>query len=213
LSATQYGPFTNVVGIASALVATFSLLLLKMLGNLKRWTWLASGTPPFVVTGAARMLCVALMAVTYVTISKANYGWFAAAAVLCGLLGFVAIARFDRLRERHVVQVPMVGADGTPLPDGRNRVVRQNVVIGLESDLREDARAALVEARKTQAGLSVREFMSGFGPRRLNDPEALWDATLLANTRSTLTITLMFVVLLGVMALFLAAFTIEVFNR
>jgi hypothetical protein len=86
-------------------------------------------------------------------------------------------------------------------------------VIGLESDLREDARAAFVEARKKKAGLSVRQFMSGFGPQRLNDPEALWDSALLANTRSSLTMTLMCVVLLGVMALFLAAFTIEVFNR
>jgi hypothetical protein len=159
------------------------------------------------------MLSVALMAVTYVTISKTNYGWFAAAAVLCGVLGFIAIVRFDCLRERHVVQISMVAADGKPLLDRRKRVVQQSVVIGLESDLREDARAAFVEARKKKAGLSVRQFMSGFGPQRLNDPEALWDSALLANTRSSLTMTLMCVVLLGVMALFLAAFTIEVFNR
>ncbi len=86
-------------------------------------------------------------------------------------------------------------------------------MIGLESDLRDDAKVALADARKKKAGLSVRQFMSGFGPQRVNDPEALWDPALLADTRSSLTITLMFIVLLGVMALFLSAFTIAVFNR
>ncbi|MGA9313526.1 MAG: hypothetical protein WBV77_02735, partial [Solirubrobacteraceae bacterium] len=62
-------------------MATFSMLLLKMLGTVKRWTWLVGGSPPFVITAAARMLAVALMAVTYVTIGKSNYGWFGAAAV------------------------------------------------------------------------------------------------------------------------------------
>jgi len=165
------------------------------------------------VTAAARMFAVALMAVTYVTISKSNYGWFAAAAVLCGVLGFVAVARFDHLRERHVVPIAMVGADGKPLLDRRKQVVQQNVVIGLESDLRDDVKVALADARKKKAGLSVRQFMSGFGPQRVNDPEALWDPALLADTRSSLTITLMCIVLLSVMALFLSAFTIAVFNR
>jgi hypothetical protein len=210
---SQYGPFANVVALASALIATFSMLLLKMLGSVKRWTWLASGAPPFLVTAAARMFAVALMAVTYVTISKSNYGWFATAAVLCGVLGFVAVARFDRLRERHVVPIAMVGADGKPLLDRRKQVVQQNVVIGLESDLRDDVKVALADARKKKAGLSVRQFMSGFGPQRVNDPEALWDPALLADTRSSLTITLMCIVLLSVMALFLSAFTIAVFNR
>jgi hypothetical protein len=210
---SQYGPFANVVALGCALVATFSMLLLKMLGTVNRWTWLASGAPPFLVTAGGRMLAVALMAVTYVTISKSNYGWFAAAAIVFGVLGFIAVARFDRLRERHVVQIPSVGADGKPLLDRRKKVVQQNVVIGLESDLRDDAKAALAEARKKKAGLSVRQFMSGFGPQRVNDPEALWDSALLADTRSSLTITLMSIVLLGVMAVFLAAFTIEVFNR
>lgn len=114
MTLSNYGPFANVVAIASALVATFSTLVLKMVGGVKRWTWLASSSPPFVVTAAARMLAVALMAVTYVTIDKSNYGWFGAAAILCGILGFVAIARFDRLRRLYVVQIPLVGEKGDP---------------------------------------------------------------------------------------------------
>jgi len=209
----SYGPFMNVVAAASALVATFSMLLLKMFGGVKRWTWLASGAPPFLVTAGARVLAVALMAVTYVTISKSNYGWFGGAAALCGVLGFVAIARFDRLRERHVAQIPMVAADGKPLMDRKKKTVQQNVVVGLEADMREDAKVALTEARRKRAGLSVRQFMSGFGPQHVNDPEALWDSALLANIRSTLTITLMYALLFGVMALFLGAFIIEVYNQ
>ncbi len=209
----RYGPFMNVVAAASALVATFSMLLLKMFGSVRRWTWLTSGEPPFLVTAGARALAVALMAVTYVTISKTNFGWFAGAATLCGVLGFVAIARFDRLRERHVVAIPMVGADGKPLKDRKKREVHQNVVVGLDADMREDAKAALTKARERRPGLSVPQFMSGFGPQHVNDPEALWDRALLANTRSNMTITLMCAILFGIMALFLGAFIIDVYNR
>jgi hypothetical protein len=55
--------------------------------------------------------------------------------------------------------------------------------------------------------------MSGYGANNVNDPEALWDSALLAKTSSSLTTTLMYVVLLGVMALFWSAFIIEVVNR
>lgn len=213
MNLSQYGPFANVVAVACALVATFSLLILKTFGSVNRWTWLASGAPSFLVTAAARVLAVALMAVTYVTINKWNYGWFAALAVLFGVAGFIAIVRFESLRQRHVVSIPLVGADGQPFLDHNNRALQQNVVVGVESNMRDDAKAALVAARKKTPGLSVRQFMSGFGPQRVNDPEALWDPTLLADTRSRLTITLMSVVLLGVMTLFLAAFSIEAFNR
>ena len=208
-----YGPFMNVVAGASALVATFSMLLLKMFGKVKRWTWLTSSAPPFVVTAGARSLAVALMAVTYVTISKTNLGWFAGAAVVCGLLAFVAIAWFDRLRERHVVQIPVVGADGSQLTDRRKQKIYQNVVVGSEADIRDNVKAVLAKARESHPGLSVPDFMSGFGSQKVNDPEALWDPTLLANLRSSMTITLMCAVVLGVMALFLAAFIIEVYSH
>jgi hypothetical protein len=69
----KYGPFMNVVAVASALVATFSMLLLKMFGGIQRWTWLTSGAPSFVVTAAARSVAVALMALTYIVITKENF--------------------------------------------------------------------------------------------------------------------------------------------
>ena len=209
----QYGPFANVVALASALVATFSILLLKMLGGVKRWSWLASGSPPFLVTAGARVVAVALMAVTYVTISKSNYRYFGGAAVILGLLGFAAIVRFDRLHKLHVVSIPMVGADGNPLLDKKKRPLEQNVVVGLESQLRDEARIALADARKKKGGLSVRQFMSGYGAQRVNDPEALWDPALLAGLSSSLTTTLMWILLLAVMTLFLSAFVINAAGR
>jgi hypothetical protein len=210
---SQYGPFANIVAAASALVATFSVLLLKAVGTVKRWTWMGSGSPLFLVTAGARVLAVALMAVTYVTIDKSNFGWYAGAAVLAGFFGFLAIARFDRLSRLHVVPIPLVGKDGQPLRGRKNETRVEYVVIGLEKDLREDAKAALNAARAEKGGLSVRQFMSGYGAQRLNDPEALWDRELLAAISSKLTITLMSILLFGVMAVFLAAFTIEVVNR
>jgi hypothetical protein len=209
----KYGPFANIVALALALVATFSVLLLKMLGRVKQWTWLVSGTPPFLVTGAARMLAVALMAVTYVTIDKANYLWFGGAAILSGMFGFVAVFRFDRLRRLHIRSIPMVGADGRPMMDKKRRPLEQNVVIGSEDDMRSEAKAALAKARRTKGGLSVLQFMSGYGAQRVNDPEALWDSALLVNIGSKLTITLMCILLLSVMTVFWAAFTIDVAGK
>jgi hypothetical protein len=206
---SKYGPFANVVAIASALVATFSILLLKMLGRVKKWTWLMSGTPSFLVTAAARMLAVALIAVTYVIIDKSTYLWFGGAAISAGILGFAAVVRFDRLRKLHIATIPLVGPDGKPVTDKKHRALEQNVVIGLENDLRPEAKAALAEARKSKGGLSVRQFMSGYGAQRVNDPEALWDTALLVDINSRLTTTLMGIILLSVMTLFWAAFTIE----
>src|SRR3546814_3733382 len=72
----QYGVFANIVAIACALVATFSVMLLKMLGSFKRWAWLVPETPPFLATAGARILAVAVMATTYISIDATNYRWF-----------------------------------------------------------------------------------------------------------------------------------------
>jgi hypothetical protein len=151
------------------------------------------------------------MAVTYVTISKSNYPWFAAVAVVCGLLGFIVIAWFDRLRQRHVRQIPVVGPSGKQLMDRRKKPVEQSIVVGLEQDIREPAKTALVTARQRDPSLSLIKFMSGFGANPY-DPEGLWDPTLLGNIRNNMTVILMSILLFGVMVLFTSAFIIEVFR-
>jgi hypothetical protein len=211
MSADEYGPFANIVGIACALVATFSMLLLKMLGGVKRWAWLAGGSPPFLVTAGARMLAVALMAITYVTISPTNYQWFGVAAVVSGLIGFVCVVRFDRLRQQHVTTIPLVGADGQPLRDRRGRDQFSSIVVGPESRMRKEAAAAFEDARKHK-GVSLSKFMSGYGSPP-NDPGAIWEQSLLAQLANRLTTLLMVLVLLAVITVFLAAFTIEVSGR
>lgn len=208
---SQYGPFANVVALAGALVAVFSVLLLKMLGGVRRWSWLASDSPPFLVTAGARVLAVALMAATYVTINASNCGWFGVAAVVSGVLGFISVTRFDRLRKLYVVPVPLVGPNGDPLQDKRGAPLFNNVVIGSEEQLRPEAAAALKRASERQ-GVSLRQFMSGYGSP-VNDPEALWDRSHLAGIANKLTTSLMYVVLLAVMTVFLAAFVIEVASR
>lgn len=205
----KYGPFADVVALASALVATFSILLLKMLGRVTQWTWLASGAPPFLVSAAARGLAVALMAVTYLAINSKNYGWFAGAAILSGIIAFSTIVSFDKLRKIHIVPVPQVGANGKPLRDRRGREIQSNVVIGTEADLRPEAKSALSIARKKSGGVSLRQFMAGYGAQKLNDPEALWDSTLLAEISNKLTVRLMLIALSAVMTVFWAAFAIQ----
>lgn len=211
MNADQYGPFASIVGIACALVATFSLLLLKMLGGMKRWSWLAGGSPSFLITGGARVVAVALMALTFVTITLTNYRWFAGAAVVAALVAFVCLIIFDRQRQTYVVAVPLVGADGTALRDSRGREQQASVVIGAEHNMREEARVAFDLARK-KSGVSLGKFMSGYGSPP-NDPGAIWEHSLLAKTGNRLTTLLMCFVLLAVLTLFLAAFSIDVRGR
>ena len=206
----DYGPMVNIVAIALALTATFSTFLLKMLGNVNQWTWLIDGSPSFLVTAGARMIAVVIMALTYVTINDSNYVWFGVAALLIAALGFWAVARFDRLRKIHIVSIPLVGTKGQQLTNKNDELQYQNIVIGLESQLRPEARTALDKARKKRGGISLVQFMAGYGSNKLYDPEALWDRQLLAHISNNLVLALMFIILSAVTTLFLAAFIIEV---
>jgi hypothetical protein len=211
MNTEQFGPFANIVAIASALVAVFGVLLLKMLGGLKRWVGLGADSPPFLVAAGSRVLAVALMAVTYITINSTNYRWFGLVAVATGVLGFLAVLKFDRLRKLHVVAIPLVGANGKQMQDEHGELLFRNVVIGSEKELRREAAVALKAARAMHA-VTLSKFMSGYGSP-VNDPESLWDRDHLVDTASRLTAALMHVVLLAVMTMFLAAFAIEVAGR
>lgn len=210
---SKYGPFATIVGVALALAAMFSTLLLQSLGgSIKRWAYLADNAPPFLVTAGPRLLVVALMAAGYLLIDKSNYGWSIALAILSGLLGMSAVIYFERLRKLHVVQIPLVGEDGSQLVAANGDPRTTTVVIGDESNLLPAARKALDKARKKRP-VSLRRFMSGYGDGKVNDPEALWDRTLLARLGSRLTVALMVVILFAVLALFLAALAIAAAGR
>src|SRR3546814_9162576 len=128
----QYGVFANIVTIACALVATFSVMLLKMLGSFKRWAWLVPEKPPFLATAGARILAVAAMATTYISIDATNYRWFGLAAVILGVLGLVCIIFFDRTKRLHVVEILQVSANGRALLAQDGEPVAKSVVIGRE---------------------------------------------------------------------------------
>lgn len=117
MNLSDYGPFASIITVAAALVSVFSLLLLKAVGRVTQWTWLAHDTPPFLVTAGARALAVALIAVTFLLINKNNYLLFVTAAVIFGVLMVVLISWFDRLRRVHIYKVPQVQADGSPAVD------------------------------------------------------------------------------------------------
>lgn len=209
----EYGPFANIAALALALVALFSMLLLKSVGSVKRWTWLTDDSPSFLVTTGPRALTVVLMAVAYLTASDSNQTWFIVAAALCGVLCLASIAYFDRTRRTHVVGIPLVGPEGAQLADGREQPLTKNVVIGTEDDLMPAAKKALAKARKEAGGVSLVGFMSGYGATKVNDPEALWERTLLARIGSRLSLTLTAIVLFAVLSLFLAALILDVSLR
>ena len=207
----DYGPFVNIVAIALALIAMFSTLLVKMLGNVKKWTFLISDSPSFLVTAGPRMVAVAVMAFTYITITPTNYFWFGSIAVVIGLFGFWMVARFDHLRRLHIVKIPLVGENGQQLLDSKNNLCFENVVIGREDDLRLMAMNAFKKA-KEERGVSLLEFMSGFG-EKVNNTEALWTREILAETSTKLSLGLMFIVLSSVMDLYLAAFIVQIYSQ
>ena len=208
---SEYGPFANVVAIACAITATFSVFLLKMLGKMTRWSWLTKDSPSFLVTAGARMLVVALMAATYVTINGSNYRLYLIPAIGFGVLGFVTVIRFDYLRKLYILAVPLLAKDGQQLQDAKGCRMFKNEVIGSEDQLKKSAKMDYKAAQKKTPGLSLPLFMSGYG--NINNPEDLWDRTLLVKKSNTLTIMLMGIVLSAVMVLFLAALVIEAANR
>jgi hypothetical protein len=110
----KYGPFAETVTIAAALLAVFSLFLLKMVGRVSQWTWLVHDSPSFMVTAGARALAVALIALSFIFIDKTNYGGFAGGAVLFAIIMFVLIGWFDKFRKAHLCKVPLLNADGSP---------------------------------------------------------------------------------------------------
>ncbi|MBK9966624.1 MAG: hypothetical protein IPP07_17785 [Holophagales bacterium] len=199
----QYGPFINLMSVAAALVSLFSTMLLKSVGRVSKWTWLVTETPSFMVTAGARAVAVSIMALTYVTISPSNHQLFATGAVLAGLLCAGAIWRFDLLRR------PLLAPNGKQLT--KHGIPRSRaVLIGSEAQLLTQAAAALQKAREERGGISLRQFMSGYGAQSVNDPEALWDRGLLAGIGAALSTLIMLVMLSAVVALFLGAFVIYV---
>jgi hypothetical protein len=200
----KYGPFASLVALASALVALFGLLVVKMLGRVKKWTWLASDSPWFLVTAGARVLAIAIMALIYVTLDRSNYTWFALVGLLFGVLGFVSIFWFERLRKEYVIPVRVVAEGGGQATDRSGRPQVVNIVVGRESDMKQDAKKHF-EAAHT----SVEEFLNGYG-RDINNPAAVWDRALLARIGSRLTLALMCIVLFAALTLFVAALVIEV---
>jgi hypothetical protein len=117
----EYGPFATTLAIAAALIAFFSVLLMKAVGKVSQWTFLADDSPPFMVTAGARALAVALIALTLVFIDKSNYVWFGGAAAVCGVLLIVLIGWFDRVR---LTKDRMVR--GKEVSDGRDRKREQH---------------------------------------------------------------------------------------
>ncbi len=184
---SQYGPFAAVVAIAAALAAAFSLLILKAIGTVARWTWLIDNSPPFIVTAGARAVAVALIAATFVLISRNNYPAFLVGAVVFGLIAFWLIVRFDRLRKVHIFKIPLVQKNGTQATDSKGKARFGNVVIGTEEDLSSDVKKILAEMRIKHGGLSLTDFMAGFGARGTNNPEALWTRERLAEISNRIT--------------------------
>lgn len=204
---SEFGPFTNVVAIGLALGAVFSTFLVRMVGQIPRWTSLIDEPPDFLIKAGARIVTVAVMATAFTTINENNSSLWLLAALASGILGLFFIRRFDLLRRIHIVNVVEVGPDGDPLIDSDGEIVYRNLVLGTESNMNPAAAEDYREARQ-QGPLSLKDFMAGYGS--INDPGDIWSPEVLASTATRLSGTLIYIVLFAVVALFLAALVIDV---
>ena len=204
----QYGPFTNIVTIAAALVAVFSVLLLKTMGRMRRWTWLVDSSPPFIIKVPIQVLSIAFMAFVYITISKDNYFWYTAVALICAVAFVALIYQFDQKRRIHVLSIPEVAPNGSQLLDSKKEKVFRQVIIGTVETMNSQAKTAFSIAQQS-GPLTLVKFMSGYGSPP-NDPEVLWDRVCLAKLGSKMSLYLMLIGILGVITLFLASIIIDV---
>lgn len=212
MNTEDYGPFAEVITIAAALAATFSLLGLKAFGRMKQWSWLVDDSPPFLVTAGARALAVVSIALTFVLISGTNYRLFGGLAFIVAALAAWLIVRFDRLRKVHIYRVPLLNENGTQVRDDDGGLLHSNLVIGTEKTMRADAKKALAKARENHGAVSLTDFLGGYGGSRTNNPEACWSREELASISSNLTMALMGIVLTTVLALYLAASVVHVYQ-
>lgn len=205
----KYGPFASIIAIVAFLTTVFSVLLLKAVGRVSQWTFLAHDSPPFLVTAGARALAVALIALTFIFIDKSNYGWFGAAAAVCGTLMIVFVSRFDFMRKAHICKIPILNEDGSQKKGWFGSKKFETVVIGSENNMKTDVK----EHYKQFGGGSLCKFLSGFGKNEVNNAAAIWDMEILAKISSRMTMLLIGILLCGVMALYLAASAVEVHVR
>jgi hypothetical protein len=209
----RYGPFALVVAVAAALVATFSLMLVKAVGRVSQWTWLIDNTPPFVVTVAARAAAVTMIGVTFFTITAENYRLFGYAAVALAVATVVLIVRFDGMRRLYTLKVPEVDVGGNQARDAKGRLLFRNLIIGREADMLPDANVAIQNARKKHGGLSLGDFLAGYGARSVNNPEAAWPRELIARIANRMTLLLIGILICAVVGLYEAASAVEMSQR
>lgn len=207
----EFGPFATTVAIVGALLALFSVLLMKAIGKVSQWTFLADDSPPFMVTAGARAASVALIALSFIFINKSNYGWFGVAAAICSIPMIVFIVKFDQIRKAHICKVPLLNTDGSQKRGwfGFGSPKYKTVVIGDERNMKEKAAA---DFQRFGSG-SLCKFLSGYGQNEVNNAEALWTKETLAKVSSTMTMLLIGIALCGVMTIYLAASAIEVYLR
>lgn len=206
----DYGIFMDIASIALALFAIFNLLVLKTIGKITNWSSLVEGSPSFLVKTASKLTVFSMIALTYLTINQSNYIWFLFIDVVIALIAVKLILDFNYLRKVHSMEIPQVMANGAQLTNFRKRPKYKNIIVGKIDDMTKVARIQFNKAQKTDASLTLKKFMSGFG---MYDPEALWDRLLLAEISNKLTMLLIFIITSGALVLYLSSIVINVYIK
>jgi hypothetical protein len=205
---SKFGPFANIAALVGILVALFAFLVPRAIGSLSNWTYLAGGTPSFLVGAAGRVISVVVIALSFVLINKTNALYFGGAAIVVAVAAAFFIVRFNRSRLLWTTGVTKVRANGQPLKDKKGKDVIETLVIGTESEMRDDAKKDYERARKAHGGISLARFMAGNG-QSINDPGAIWPNEVLVDHQTALTTGLIYIVTFSVLALYLAALVLD----
>ncbi len=207
----DYGPFAAVVAIAAALVSTFALLLIKSVGRLKKWTWLIHDAPDFLVAAGARAFAVGMIALTFLTINSSNALFFSLGSIIFAGTMVYLVSKFNKMRKIHIHGIPVSDADGTHAVDKDGNKKYEYIIIGTESTMNSQSKGDFININKQYGPTSLDDFISGLPTPY--DVKAVWSPEHLAEIGNRLTMLLMGIVLCGVMALYLAASSVEAFLR
>mgnify|MGYP005751325887 CR=1 FL=1 len=201
----QYGPLAAGIAIAGCLVAAFSTLILKMFGSATAWSAMAAFKSSRVPMLAARVLGVVAIAATYVYLTPSNVHYFFALAAALAIAAVVAVMIFNRLKEIHVLQVPVVTRTGAQAVDNRGRPVSTPILIGQEEKMQAAAQEQLRRTREERGGVSLRDFVAGYA---IYQPDRIWTREQLSAIANRLMSLLIVIYFGGALALFVAALAV-----
>jgi len=210
---TQFGPFAAQVAVAFALLALFSTFLARMIGDVDEWSRLMGGVPKFVVTLGPRAIVIAAIGLTYFTLTNESLLIYISISILAAIATSILTLRYFRQVSLFTCKVPLLTKDGKHAVDKRGKELSSRIIVGAEETMRPEAFKKFAALKEENGGLSLCQFLAGYGGTKTYDPEAAWSREILVEISSSLLTKLMLIISSGVLVLYWVAAVVELSIR